>query len=81
MNTTPVIPAVTLELAHFAADLNYQQLPKAVVEHAKLALLDGVGVILQGRQLPWSQMLTELVINDGGTPEASLMCPPPPLLW
>ena len=73
MNTTPVIPAVTLELAHFAADLNYQQLPKAVVEHAKLALLDGVGVILQGRQLLWSQMLTELVINDGGTPEASLI--------
>ena len=33
MTTSQTIPAVTLELAHFAANLHFQQLPKAVVEH------------------------------------------------
>lgn len=73
MTTSQTIPAVTLELAHFAADLHFQQLPKAVVEHAKLAMLDGLGVVLQGAQLPWSRMVAKMVIADGGSPEASLI--------
>jgi 2-methylcitrate dehydratase PrpD len=40
------------ELAHFAADTPWDGIPQAVREHAKLVLLDTVGVILAGSLQP-----------------------------
>src|SRR5438876_2636682 len=40
------------ELAHFIADTPWEAIPKAVREHAKLVLLDTVGVILAGSVQP-----------------------------
>ena len=41
-------------LAHFVADTPWDAIPKAVREHAKLVLLDTVGVILAGSVQPES---------------------------
>lgn len=60
-------------LAEFAADLDFEDLPVAVVEHLKLAVLDGLACCLHGATLPWTQMVAELADHDGGTPEASLI--------
>src|SRR2546427_3635220 len=39
-------------LAHFIAETPWEAIPKAVREHAKLVLLDTVGVILAGSVQP-----------------------------
>ena len=36
------------ELAHFVADTPWETIPQAVRDHAKLVLLDTVGVMLAG---------------------------------
>ena len=40
------------ELAHFIAGTPWETIPKSVREHAKLVLLDTVGVILAGSVQP-----------------------------
>lgn len=62
----------TRDLARFAAELCFEDLPSDVVAHAKLCLLDGVGVCLQGALLPWTRILQEVVEAEGGRPLASL---------
>lgn len=47
----------TQELAAFAAELRYDNLPAAVVSHAKLCVLDTLGCGLYGSTLPWTQIL------------------------
>ena len=42
------------QLAHFIAGTPWEAIPKAVREHAKLVLLDTVGVILAGSVQPES---------------------------
>ncbi|MGH3745997.1 MAG: MmgE/PrpD family protein, partial [Micromonosporaceae bacterium] len=57
----------TQRLAGFAAQLRYQDLPAAVVEHVKLCLLDTVGCALHGATLPWTRILRETIAElDGG---------------
>jgi len=63
----------TAVLADFAAGLTYEVLPAEVVEHLKLAVLDGLACCLHGATLPWTRMVADLVDHDGGTPEASLI--------
>ncbi|MEC7514025.1 MAG: MmgE/PrpD family protein, partial [Pseudomonadota bacterium] len=71
--TLPSPPDVTRQLAYFAADLDFADLPPAVIAHGKLAILDGLGVILQGATLPWSRMVADLAIADGGRGEATIL--------
>lgn len=71
--TLPPPPDVTRQLAYFAADLDFADLPPAVIAHGKLAILDGLGVILQGATLPWSRMVADLAIADGGRGEATIL--------
>ncbi|WP_052402423.1 MmgE/PrpD family protein [Muricoccus aerilatus] len=70
--TPLLLEHATRDLARFAAGLRYKDLPPEVVEHAKLCLLDGVGVCLQGALLSWTRILQEVVETEGGTPVASL---------
>ena len=44
--------SVTRELANYLAEIEYDQLPTAVQERAKLAVLDSLGVALGGYGLP-----------------------------
>lgn len=47
----------TSALASFAAGISFDELPAAVVEHAKVCVLDTVGCALYGSTLPWSKIL------------------------
>lgn len=62
----------TRDLARFAAALRYEDIPAEVIAHAKLCLLDGIGVCLQGSALPWTRILQATVEMEGGKPAASL---------
>lgn len=62
----------TRDLAAFAAGLNFEDIPDAAVQHAKLCLLDGIGVCLHGAALPWTGMVQDMVIAEGGNAQASI---------
>ncbi len=58
----------TRRLARFASSLTFDDIPRAVVEHAKLCLLDTVGCGLFGSTLSWSGILAGCVreLEPGG---------------
>jgi aconitate decarboxylase len=68
---TSLLPNASRDLAHFAAGLRFENIPYAVVDHAKLCLLDGLGVALFGAGLPWTGHVREMVLAEGATPAAS----------
>ncbi len=67
----PLLANATRDLARFAAQLRFEDIPVAVVDHAKLCLLDGLGVALFGAFLPWTAHVRDLAIAEGATPAAS----------
>lgn len=65
--------ALTRELAEFCAGLEFGDLPAAVKDHAKMLILDALGCCLQGATLPWTQIVADLVRDEGGAQEATLI--------
>ena len=47
----------TRKLAEYISASRFEELPKAIVEHAKLLVLDTLGVGIFGATLPWSERL------------------------
>jgi len=62
----------TAILARFAAGLRFEDIPPTVVERIKLHVLDGLGVCLHGSALPWTRMVREMIVAEGGNSSASL---------
>lgn len=56
----------TRDLAQFAAQLQYSDLPAAVIDKAKEIALHAWGVQLAGSTLPWSQAVYRYVRDQGG---------------
>jgi aconitate decarboxylase len=52
-------------LGAFAAQLTYEDIPREVLEHAKLCLLDTLGCGLFGTTLPWTQIVHDVVAELG----------------
>ncbi|MEA2726123.1 MAG: hypothetical protein QOF70_598 [Acetobacteraceae bacterium] len=67
----PLLANATRDLAEFAAGLRFADIPTRVVDHAKLCVLDGLGVALFGSGLPWTGHVRELARAEGSTPVAS----------
>ena len=65
-DTAPLLENATRDLACFAAGLRFEAIPAAVVEHAKLCVLDGLGVALFGSRLPWTRHVRDLAVAEGG---------------
>src|ERR671923_2890388 len=53
-------------LAQFVAETQWDAIPQAVQQHAKLVLLDTLGVILAGSEQPEVQQLRNRLIASGG---------------
>lgn len=69
------MPADTLseELARFAADLRYEDIPLEVVERVRLHTLDIVGVCLLGAPMDFARILRSVAGASGGAPESTLI--------
>jgi aconitate decarboxylase len=67
-----LLPGATRTLADFAARTQFDDVPSEVIERIKLSLIDGIGVCLQGSTLPWTQLVYELVREEGGKPLAAI---------
>ena len=71
-STPSLLPHATQDLARFAADTRFDEIPSDVIERIKLSFIDGLGVCLHGATLPWTQRVREVVMAEGGNPVASL---------
>ncbi len=60
-------------LAEYVVNLNYDSLPDEVIEKAKLHFLDALGNILGAYEMPWSQMVINIVKQTGGAPQSTVM--------
>jgi aconitate decarboxylase len=60
----------TAELAAFAAQLSFDDLPDSAVAHAKRCILDAIGCGLYGSTLDWSKVLVSTIGSIGAAGEA-----------
>lgn len=63
----------TETLARFVANLEYDTIPREVLERAKRQVLDVVGVALVGSRQPVGLLATKFVQRTGGTPESTVL--------
>jgi len=59
-------------LANYLTDLQFDDLPKNVVEKAKMCLIDTIGVTLAGSRTETGRMIISLVKEWGGNEEATI---------
>lgn len=62
----------TEQLSEYIAGLTYDDLPPAVVEQAKIAVRDAMGVALYSAYLPWTSIIAEYEIESAATGPATL---------
>lgn len=65
--------SVTKKLVKFILDTNFDDLPKKVIEHTKLCILDWIGVTLAGSLEPPSKIIASIVEEMAGREEATVV--------
>ncbi|MGP1613767.1 MAG: MmgE/PrpD family protein [Pollutimonas bauzanensis] len=68
----PLLKDATRDLAAFAANLEFEQIPEEVVQRIKTSVLDSIGCCLFGATLPWTQKVQAMVEEEGCRPVASI---------
>jgi 2-methylcitrate dehydratase PrpD len=63
----------TRALARFVVATRFDDLPRALIEHCKIAVLDAFAAGFVGALQPWAQRIVTVVQSLGGTPEASVI--------
>jgi len=63
----------TQRLARYALDLNYRQIPTAVIDRAKACILDTLAVSLYGSTRAWSRTVSEFVRDTGVTGHSTVL--------
>lgn len=61
------------ELAQFAYEMKFEDIPQQVIDHEKLLLLDTLGVALAGSAAPGCREVVELMREYGGRPQSSFL--------
>ena len=69
--SAPLLAHATRDLARFAAELRFADIPKPIVDHVKLCVLDGLGAALFGARLPWTAVVRDMARAEGATPAAT----------
>ena len=67
-----LLPGATRDLAAFASNLRFADIPHEAVERMKLSVLDSIGCCLFGATLPWTRKVATLARAEGAAPVASL---------
>ena len=60
-------------LAEFAVRLTYDDVPAAIVEAARNAIVDSVGVMIFGSTLPWSRIVIDYAMAYGAGGSSTIM--------
>ena len=59
--------------AKYVVDLNYDELPTEVVEKTKMHFLDYLGNAFAAHEMPWSQMVINIVKQMKGEPQSTVV--------
>jgi 2-methylcitrate dehydratase PrpD len=62
----------TRTVAGYAAGLRYEDLPEAAVDALKRSMLDAIGAAIYGLDRHWTRVIRDLLLEDGGKPEATV---------
>jgi Uncharacterized protein involved in propionate catabolism len=68
----PLLENATRDLAKFAAQFRYEDLPDEVIERMKTSLLDSIGCCVYGVTLPWTKLVQDMVEGERAAPVASI---------
>ncbi len=68
----PLLENATRDLAAYASQLKFEDIPRAVVARMNDCVLDSIGCCLHGVTLPWTRKVQEMVLAEGGAPVASI---------
>lgn len=68
----PFLEGATRDLAHFAANLRYEEIPEAVITRMKTSVLDSIGCCVFGATLPWTKLIQQMVRTEGCKPVSSM---------
>jgi 2-methylcitrate dehydratase PrpD len=68
----PLLANATRDLAAFAAELKFDDIPREAVERIKYCALDSIGCCLYGVTLPWTRHVQAMVEDEGAQPVASI---------
>ena len=68
----PLFQNASKILADFASHLQYDDLPRHVVDRMKMCVLDSIGCCLHGVTLPWTKSVEDMVMEEGASPVASI---------
>ncbi|MBL94581.1 MAG: hypothetical protein CMF70_04670 [Magnetovibrio sp.] len=60
------------KLAEYVSELKYRDIPRHVIEHAKLCLLDALGVAITSADKKWCHAVYNYVLQQGGTAQATI---------
>lgn len=72
MQTTDSVKPLTSILAEFTSALTFDQIPPTLIADTKLHVLDGIGVAIYGSQLPWTRIVAETMVEQGGEGSATI---------
>ena len=67
------MPTAAQQLARFAAELQYDDIPAAALQRARDCILDTVAAAIFGSTLPWSRIVTGYARRYGSGGEASIL--------
>ncbi|MGH8811229.1 MAG: MmgE/PrpD family protein [Advenella sp.] len=68
----PLLENATRDLATFASNLEFDQIPPQVVASIKTSVLDSIGCCLFGATLPWTKKVQSMVQEEESRPVASI---------
>ena len=68
----PLLPNATRDLAAFAANIKFADIPREAVERIKYCALDSIGCCLFGVTLPWTRHVQAMVEDEGAKAVASV---------
>ncbi len=68
----PLLPHATRDLAAFAANLKFADIPREALERIKYCALDSIGCCLFGVTLPWTRHVQAMVEEEGAQSVASI---------
>ncbi|MBI3043164.1 MAG: MmgE/PrpD family protein [Betaproteobacteria bacterium] len=76
MNDRITLAEPTRALAAYASRLAYRDLPREVVAKSRLCALDAIGCMLHGSTLPWTRIVRDVALEQGGAPQAVVIGTP-----
>src|SRR3546814_19879505 len=68
----PLLENATRDLARFAAQFRYEDIPAEAVDRMKTSVLDSIGCCLYGATLPWTQRVQAMAEAEQEAPVAGL---------